>query len=101
MLANVQSIQASTMQNHSTKPPKSKEPPIPLDLAALAATFLLDDTQAAAILGISAGTLSVWRSVGRYALPYVKIGRRVKYRAGDLREFIEKRMRLHTGEGAK
>ena len=78
----------------------SQTKPIPLDIAALAASYLLDDIQAAELLGISAGTLSVWRSVGRYALPYVKIGRRVKYKAGDLRDFIERRTRLHTGQGA-
>ena len=38
-------------------------------------------------LGVSTITLSIWRSTGRYALPYVKIGRLVKYRMGDLRDF--------------
>jgi len=71
----------------------------PLDLSTLAASFLLDDAQTAVLLGISKATLPVWRSTGRYALPYVKIGRNVRYRAGDLRDFIEKRTRLHTGQG--
>ena len=73
---------------------------LPIDLSLLSASILLGDVDAAAILGISAGTLSVWRSTGRYALPVVKIGRRVKYKAGDLRDFIEKRTRQHTGQGA-
>ena len=79
------------MQNQSS----NSKPP--LDLAITAASFLLDDIQVAEILGISTGTLSVWRSTGRYALPFVKIGRRVKYKAGDIRDFIEKRTRQHSG----
>jgi len=75
-------------------------PPPAIDLYAVAASFLLDDEQAASILGIKAKTLPVWRSTGRYSLPYVKIGRCVRYKAGDLRDFIERRTRLHTGQGA-
>ena len=70
----------------------------PINLDALPDSHLLDDTQAAEALGISAGTLSVWRSVGRYSLKYSKIGRRVKYRVGDIRAFIETRSKTHTGQ---
>ena len=45
---------------------------------------LLDDHAAAALLDVSPGTLSVWRSTGRYALPFLKIGRKVRYRRADL-----------------
>ena len=48
---------------------------------------LVNDQIAEAELGVSTITLSIWRSTGRYALPYVKIGRLVKYRMGDLRDF--------------
>lgn len=54
---------------------------------------LLDDNAAAAILDVSPGTLSVWRSTGRYALPFVKIGRKVRYRRADLMAWLEKRTR--------
>ncbi|MGZ8442554.1 MAG: helix-turn-helix domain-containing protein [Candidatus Binatia bacterium] len=67
-----------------------------LDLSALPETFLLDDIQAAKILNVSPGTLCVWRSTGRYNLKYVKVGRKVRYKAGDLREFLENRTRTHT-----
>jgi len=70
----------------------------PLDLSTLPATFLLDDIQAAKLLDVTQGTLCVWRSTGRYNLPYVKVGRKVRYRAGDLREFLENRTRTHTGQ---
>jgi hypothetical protein len=59
----------------------------------------LDDKQAAAVLGLKAGTLSVWRSTGRYNLPYIKAGRLVRYRVSDLAEFMARRTAGHTGEG--
>lgn len=41
---------------------------------------LLDDKAAAELLDVTPGTLSVWRSTGRYGLPFLKIGRNVRYR---------------------
>lgn len=52
---------------------------------------LLDANQAAEYLGTTAGTLGVWRCTRRYALPYIKIGRRVKYRREDLDRFLAER----------
>jgi len=54
---------------------------------------LVDDKAAAEILDTTPGTLSVWRSTGRYALPFVKVGRKVRYRVSDLEAWIEKRIR--------
>lgn len=54
---------------------------------------LLAPEEAAALLGVSAGTLSVWRSTGRYALAFVKVGRRVKYRLSDLEAWLALRTR--------
>lgn len=56
-------------------------------------TDLLDDKAAAAVLDVSPGTLSVWRSTGRYALPFLKIGRKVRYRRADLQAWMESRTR--------
>lgn len=56
---------------------------------------LVDDKAAAEILGLSPGTLSVWRSTGRYALPFVKVGRHVRYRVSDLEAWLEKRTRAN------
>lgn len=53
----------------------------------------LSERQAAALLDISPGTLSVWRSTGRYCIPFVKIGRKVRYRKSDLDAWIESRTR--------
>ncbi len=54
---------------------------------------LLDDKAAAALLDVSPGTLSVWRSTGRYALPFLKIGRKVRYRRADLLTWMAGRTR--------
>ena len=61
---------------------------------------LLDDKQAAAILKTKPSTLCIWRTTGRYNLPYVKIGRLVRYRAGDLKNFINGRVHVHAGKSA-
>ena len=50
---------------------------------------LLTPKQAAEILGVTIGTLAVWRCTARYPLPFVKIGRRVMYRQNDIDNFIE------------
>jgi hypothetical protein len=55
------------------------------------ATPLVNEKRAAEILGITPGTLSVWRCVRRYPLPYTKIGRAVRYRVDDLERFIQSR----------
>lgn len=52
---------------------------------------LVDELEAAEILGVATGTLSVWRSTGRYCLPFLKIGRKVRYRRADLNAWIESR----------
>lgn len=59
---------------------------------------LLTKEQVSDILGISVGTLAVWRATKRYNLPYVKSGRLVRYRAKDVQAFINSR--LHGEEVA-
>ena len=54
---------------------------------------LLDETQAAAKLTVSPGTLGVWRSTGRYNLPFIKVGRMVRYRQSDLDAWLDTRVR--------
>ncbi len=61
---------------------------------------LITPAEAARLLGVSPATLGTLRSIGRYNLPYVKIGRKVLYRVKDVEEFIERRTRRHTGEEA-
>ena len=54
---------------------------------------LLDDKAAAEVIDVVPGTMSVWRSTGRYALPFIKIGRNVRYRRSDLLDWLEMRTR--------
>lgn len=58
---------------------------------------LVDEREAAEILDVSPGTLSCWRSTGRYALPFVKVGRKVRYSRSGLNAWLESRTR---GTGA-
>jgi len=60
----------------------------------------VDQDGASKILGPSARTLAIWRSTGRYNLPYIKAGRLVRYRVKNLIEFKIRRMRQHTGRAA-
>lgn len=48
---------------------------------------LLTPQHVAARLGVSTTTLSTWRCTKRYPLPYVKVGRLVRYRLVDVEDF--------------
>jgi excisionase family DNA binding protein len=52
---------------------------------------LLTREEAAEYLGVTPRTLAVWACVGRYNLPYVKVGRLARYRKSDLDIFLTKR----------
>jgi hypothetical protein len=52
---------------------------------------LKDEKAAAEFLQVKPGTLQVWRSTRRYPLPFVKIGRKVRYRMSDLQAFVNAR----------
>ena len=51
---------------------------------------LVDTKKAADFLGTQPGTLEIWRHTRRVKLPYVKIGRLVRYRQSDLEQFLDK-----------
>ncbi|RYQ43982.1 helix-turn-helix domain-containing protein [Bifidobacterium thermophilum] len=46
--------------------------------------------QVARLLGISTETLRKWRAK-RKCLPYVRVGRHIRYRAADVAAFVEQR----------
>lgn len=52
---------------------------------------LLTRKQTAELLGVAIGTLEVWAATKRYNLPYIKVGRLVKYRRSDIERFIQSR----------
>lgn len=60
--------------------------PATLDFPAL-----LTRDEAAEYLRVAPQTLAVWVTNGRYNLPYVKVGRCVRYRRRDLDRFLESR----------
>lgn len=69
----------------------------PIDLDSLPNSHLLSPDEAGTAIGVKPSSLSVWRSTGRYSLPFVKSGRKVFYRVGDLKAFLERRTATHTG----
>lgn len=50
---------------------------------------LLTRKEAAEYLGLSEGTLAVWKVTKRYPLPVIKVGRLVRYREADLIKFLD------------
>lgn len=54
---------------------------------------LVDEREAARILGLRPQTLTNWRSTRSVALPYVRLGRRaIRYRRCDLISHIKQHM---------
>jgi hypothetical protein len=68
------------------------EPTVTLNTPDInSAQALLTPKQTADLLGVTEGTLSVWRSAHRYPLTYIKVGGRVMYRFRDIEQFIANR----------
>jgi hypothetical protein len=61
-----------------------KEQELSLEIDALT-----DTEGASSLLSIPMATLIKWRSTGEVRIPYVRIGRQIKYRTSDLKAFIE------------
>ena len=59
---------------------------------------LLEEKQAAEILDVKPGTMSVWRCTKRYKIPFIKVGRLVRYRRSDLEAWLESRTLNNGGE---
>lgn len=51
---------------------------------------LLTNKQTANILGLSVATVNNWRYQEDRPLPYVKVGRAVRYRLSDVQKYIQK-----------
>ena len=61
---------------------------------------LLTTAEAAKYIGVAEHTLEVWRSTKRHRLPYLKIGKCVRYRRQDLDAWLASRMIDADGEAA-
>ena len=64
-------------------------------MPAVVSSPLLSRKQAAEFLGVGEQTLAAWATLGRYRLPFIKVGRLAKYRLTDLEKFLE----AHTVDG--
>ena len=62
-----------------------------MDTTLVSPNRLLPNREAAAYLGVAPNTLDVWRCAKRYAIPYVKVGRKVMYRVAELDAWLESR----------
>ncbi|MGH7470830.1 MAG: helix-turn-helix transcriptional regulator [Pseudomonas sp.] len=59
--------------------------------------LLLDERDAAAMLGLTPRTLQSWRASGAPNLPYVKVSSRcVRYRLEDLQRWVAEHVRSST-----
>jgi predicted site-specific integrase-resolvase len=54
----------------------------------------LTRNEAAAFLGVRSVTMKYWAWSGYYKLPYLKIGRFVRYKLKDLEDFVESRTKF-------
>tara|TARA_R110000868_G_scaffold41074_2_gene140769 strand:- start:3430 stop:3687 length:258 start_codon:yes stop_codon:yes gene_type:complete len=64
--------------------------------ADLTPGHFLTPEQAAQVLGLSVKTLATWRSTGRHALPYIRVGARIRYRRAALDAWLADRQRTST-----
>lgn len=58
-------------------------------------TFL-NTEETAEYLKTSVSTLAIWRTTGRYNIPYMKIGRKVFYRKSELEAWLASRTMTNT-----
>lgn len=49
---------------------------------------LLTPSETADLLRCKTQTLACWRSCKRYSLPWVKVGRSIRYKAADVERFV-------------
>ncbi len=54
---------------------------------------LLTELETAEALSCRPATLAAWRCTGRTDLPFVKVGRLVRYREADVLAFLDRRTR--------
>lgn len=57
--------------------------------------LLLTPDDLESIYGIPKATQATWRCTGRWSLPYIKVGRNVRYRRESIEEWL--RAREHGG----
>lgn len=58
---------------------------------------LLTVDEVSALLNIRPQTLAVWRCTRRYDLPFIKVGRLIRYRAADVEQWPQGRSSVSRG----
>ena len=51
---------------------------------------LTDTIGASILLKIPVKTLQKWRSTGYNSIPYIRIGRKIRYRPSDLKAYVDR-----------
>ena len=65
---------------------------VPVEIAKAAVIKpLLDNREAAQVIGITPGTLHVWRCTGRHQIKFIRVGSKIRYRLEDLLAWLESR----------
>lgn len=57
---------------------------------------LLNTQEAALLLNITPRTLVVWRHEQRSPIPFVRVGRNIRYHVDDIASFIERQTEVQT-----
>lgn len=60
----------------------------------------IEESLAAEVLDTTKGTLCTWRCTGRHRIPYIKIGRNVRYPLRGLAEYMVQRTYVQVGAKA-
>lgn len=64
----------------------------------IAASGIIDTDATAAYISVTPKTLIHWRCTGSVDLPFIKVGRAVRYRVSDIEEWLTKNTRRVQGE---
>lgn len=68
------------------------------DTNSLSADTMMKRPKAAAYIGVCEQTLANWATSGRYELPFIKVGRAVRYRKADLDRWLEQRVHCRASD---
>ena len=87
-------LAAASPHRQPLPPPIAAQlPELSREGAPLSPADLMTDAQVAQLLDVSTKTLATWRSTGRYALPFLRIGARIRYRRQDVAAWLDSRRR--------
>lgn len=68
------------------------------EVCNVAPSGLMTSRDAAVYIGVKINTLTVWRMTNRYGLPFVKLGKVIRYRKSDLDKWIDENVSTNRAE---